>query len=502
MSDDHAAQAIGVYNSHLSDLDPTPVLDDLASGGITFMNCFVTNSICTPSRACILTGQYSHINGILDLEDQEDRSKHDTLGMEKQYLPIEMRKLGYETAMIGKWHLITEPNFDHYEVLPGQGRYNNPGFIKKSDKKYPEERTKYEGHSTDVITDLGIEWIKNRTSGKPFFLMHHYKSPHGPFRYAERYEDYLDGVKIPEPATLFNRDEWGSEATRGSNDSLVHSIGASVSPRHIYRNHVAEFGIDTTLAPDEQVRSAYQEYLQRYLRCIKGIDDNLGRLFDFLKDEGLWENTVIIYTGDQGMMLGAHDFIDKRWMYEESMRMPFILHDPRSDQKGIQTDLIINNTDFAPTILELAGGSVPEYMQGLSFEPEIFGEKPGKWRVGTYYRYWMHLEHLDVPAHFGIRTKDYKLILFYGRHYDDDLMGTKSMYWRDHTAMIRQTPVAWEFYDLKKDPLEMINRYNDPEYSAIISVMKEELKDLREELGDNDESFPELKKIIETNWNK
>jgi len=502
MSDDHAAQAIGVYGSHLASINPTPVLDKLASSGITFANCFVTNSICTPSRACIITGQYSHVNGILDLEDQEDPSKHDTLGMAKQYLPIEMKKLGYETAMIGKWHLITEPNFDYYEVLPGQGRYFNPDFIKKGNKPWPENRTKYEGHSTDVITDLSIEWIRNRKSDKPFLLMHHYKSPHGPFSYAKRYENYLADIDIPEPVSMYSRDGWGSEATRGSNDSLVHNIGASISDRHIYRNYVESYNIDTTLPHDMQTHLAYQEYLKRYLRCIKGIDDNLGRLFKYLKEEGLWENTVIMYTGDQGMMLGAHDFMDKRWMYEESMRMPFIIYDPRSNVSGKNTDLIINNTDFAPTILELAGGTVPEYMQGRSFKSEIYGKSPEDWREGTYYRYWMHLEHLDVPAHFGIRTRDYKLILFYGRHYDNDLMGTKSMYWRDNTAMIRQTPIAWEFYDLKRDPQELINRYSDPEYTGIIARLKNDLKDLRSELGDTDESFPELKKIIEENWDK
>jgi uncharacterized sulfatase len=262
------------------------------------------------------------------------------------------------------------------------------------------------------------------------------------------------------------------------------------------------YNIDTTLSDDMQTHLAYQTYLKKYLRCIKGIDDNLGKLFRFLKKEGLWENTVVMYTGDQGMMLGAHDFMDKRWMYEESMRMPFILHDPRSDQRGKKTDLLINNTDFAPTILELAGGSAPDYMQGKSFASEISGASPKKWRTATYYRYWMHLEHLDVPAHFGIRTQDYKLILFYGQHYDPDLTGTKSMYWEDVSAIIRPTPVAWEFYDLKRDPQELINRYNDPNYTSIIAELKDELKKLRKELHDTDDKFPQLKKIIEANWNK
>lgn len=199
MSDDHAAQAIGVYGSHLASLNPTTVLDELASSGITFANCFVTNSICTPSRACIITGQYSHVNGILDLEDREDPSRHDIPGMAKKYLPIEMRKPGYETAMIGKWHLITEPNFDYYEVLPGQGRYFNPDFIKRGNKPWPENRTKYEGHSTDLITDLSIEWIRNRKSDKPFFLMY-LEHLDVPAHFGIRTRDYklilLQGLKM------------------------------------------------------------------------------------------------------------------------------------------------------------------------------------------------------------------------------------------------------------------------------------------------------------------
>jgi uncharacterized sulfatase len=501
MSDDHAAQAIGAYNSHLAKLNPTPVLDDLASQGITFNNCFVTNSICTPSRASIITGQYSHINGILDLEDQLDPSKHDTLRTEQQYLPIEMKKLGYETAIIGKWHLKTEPNFDYYEVLPGQGKYFNPDFIKKGENNWPENRTKYQGHSADVITDIAINWLKNRNKDAPFFLMHHYKSPHGPFRYAERYETYLEDKDIPAPVSLFFRDGWGSEATRGANDSLVYCLGSSISARNIYRNYVDIYKIDRNLPDDMATYLAYQTYLKKYLRCIKGIDDNLDRLFRFLKKEGLWENTVIMYTGDQGMMLGAHDFMDKRWMYEESMRMPFIVYDPLSDQSGVKSDLIINNTDFAPTILELAGGTTPDYMQGKSFASELVGITPQNWRKATYYRYWMHLEHLDVPAHLGLRTKDYKLIYFYGKHYDADMEGTKSMYWKDVSAIIRSTPVAWEFYDLKRDPQELINRYNYPEYAEVIAKLKDDLRQLRHELKDTDEKYPELKKIIESNWN-
>lgn len=501
MSDDHAAQAIGAYQSHLARLNPTPALDQLAKEGVLFENCFATNSICTPSRACIMTGQYSHVNGILDLEDQLDPAKHDTLEPARHYLPIEMRKQGYETAIIGKWHLQTEPNFDYYNVLPGQGKYFNPVLIEKGENAWPDNQKKFEGFSADVITDLTIAWIRKRDKNKPFFLMHHYKAPHEPFSYPERYNDYLENTDIPEPVSLYFRDGWGSEATRGRNDSLIHSIGSSVSSRNEYRNCVDEYKIDTTLSRDLQTHYAYQNYLKRYLRCVKAVDDNLHRLFNFLKECGLWENTVIIYTSDQGMMLAAHDLIDKRWMYDESMRMPFIVRDPRSDQAHKRTDLIINNTDFAPAIIELAGGKVPEYMQGRSFLQEIYGKTPESWRTGTYYRYWMHLEHLDVPAHFGLRTLEYKLIFFYGRHYDNDMYGTKSLYWIEHSAMIRPTPPAWEFYDLKRDPQELINQYHNPDYQDIISGLKEDLARQREELGDTDEKYPEIKKIVEEYWN-
>ena len=502
MSDDHAAQAIGVYESHLARLNPTPILDQLAHEGILFTNCFVTNSICTPSRACILTGQYSHTSGILDLEDQLDQSKHNLLETKRHYLPIEIRKQGYETAMIGKWHLETEPNFDYYNVLPGQGQYFNPVLISKGAKSWPENSNKYKGYCTDVITDLSIDWIKNRDKNKPFFLMSHYKAPHEPFSYPERYRDYLKNTDIPEPSSLYSRKGWGSEATRGRNDSLINCIGSSVSSRNIYGNLVEDYKVDTTLPKDVQTHLAYQFYLSKYLKCVKAIDDNLKRLFSFLKESGLWENTIIIYTSDQGMMLGAHDFVDKRWMYDESMRMPFILYDPRSNRANKKSDLLINNTDFAPTIIELAGGKVPEYMQGRSFLKEIKGKTPKNWRTGTYYRYWMHLEHLNVPAHFGLRTKNYKLIFFYGKHYDSDMDGTKSIYWKDSSAIIRTTPPAWEFYDMKRDPGELINRYNDVHYQKIIAAMKKELAKQRQDLNDTDEKYPEIKKIIEENWNK
>ena len=494
MSDDHTSQAIGAYGGRLAKLNPTPNLDHLADDGIVFTNAFCTNSICTPSRACIITGQYSQTNGVLDLDGE--------LAADKQYLPKEMSKLGYSTAMIGKWHLHGEPTaFDYYKVLPGQGKYFNTKFREKGKGEWPNNIVQYEGHSTDIITDQSIDYLKNRDKTKPFFLMHHYKAPHDMFEYAPRYKDYLANTKIPEPESLYSQPNWGSEGTKGKNDSLINYIGTSVSKRNMHRNYVQHY-LKDSISGDEATSMAYQTYLKDYLRCVKGVDDNLGRLFDYLKKEGLWENTVIIYTGDQGMMLGEHDLQDKRWMYDESMRMPFIVHYPKGIKPKMKSDLLINNTDYAPTMIELAGGKKPDYMQGESFINTLQGKGEDSWREATYYRYWMHIIHHYVPAHFGLRTKDYKLIFYYGKMYRDT-SEFKDFYWSSqYEGIDRETPASWEFYDLRTDPQELNNRYNDPEYKEIISKLKLDLKIQREELNETDKSFPEINAIIDANWDK
>ena len=499
MSDDHAAQAIGAYGGMLSKLNPTPNIDKLASEGILFKNAFCNNSICTPSRASIISGQYPQTNGVLDLDD--------SLEVEKQYLPIELKKLGYSTAIIGKWHLKNEPvNFDFYKVLPSQGQYFNPTFLEKGKGTWPKNEVKSVGHSSDVITDLTINYLKGVDKSKPFFVMHHYKAPHDMFEYAPRYEDYLKNVEIPEPASMYNQPFFGSAGTRGKKDSLVNFIGTSISPRHTVNigktptNYADRFFGDTA-DPKLATHLAYQKYLKDYLRCVKGVDDNLGRLFDYLKKEGLWENTIIIYTGDQGMMLGEHDFIDKRWMYDEAMRMPFIVHYPKKIQKGQESDLLINNTDYAPTMIDLAGGKVPEYMQGFSFKNTLEGKSQPNWRDATYYRYWMHMIHHYVPAHFGVRTKDYKLIFYYGSHYLTKNQFTNQYWTKTYVGFDEETPHTWEFYDLKNDPQELHNKYNDPAFKTIIEELKEEIKKQREELNETDIKYPHIQKIIDENWN-
>jgi uncharacterized sulfatase len=491
MSDDHTSQAFGIYNSRLATLDPTPNLDRMAKEGIIFDNVFCNNAICTPSRASIITGQYPQTNGVLDLTG--------SIPAESQYLPEEIRKLGYQTAMIGKWHLKEEPAaFDYYNVLPGQGRYFDPTTRESSKGNWPNNTIEHSGHSSDIITDLSLKWLKNRDRSKPFFLMHHFKAPHDLFQNAERYDSYLENVDIPEPESLYRPGNHGSVSTRGVNDSLIHIIGASVSKRCNQWQLGQRLNIGDSIPEPEYTHQVYQAFLKRYLRCVKGVDDNMGRIINYLKEEGIYDNTIIIYTGDQGYFLGEHDYFDKRWMYEEAMRMPFFVRFPDAIEEGRRTDILINNTDFAPTIIELAGGEVPDYMQGKSFKRTLFGKKERNWREATYYRYWMHMAHnLGNPAHFGIRTKRYKLIFFYGTDYVDP---PRTDYWGSQADII--TPPGWEFYDLEKDPHEMNNVYEDPKYADIIENLKEELRTVREELDETDDQYPHIQKIINEYWDK
>ncbi len=475
MSDDHCSQAIGAYGGRLAKLNPTPVIDTLARDGMRFDRVFCNNSICTPSRASIVTGQYSQANGVLDLNG--------SLPPEKQYLPLEMRKAGYHTAMVGKWHLKAEPAaFDYYCVLPGQGEYFDPTFRARGEDPWPKNTIKKDGqHSSDAIADISLDWLqKGWDRKKPFFLMHHFKAPHDPFENAKRYDSYLADVEIPEPPNLHDQpaEGFGSAATR--------DYGAGVTKNHPSWGLGKKLGIDQSLPEPQYGKAVYQKFLKRYLRCVKGVDDNVKRLLDCLKEMGELDNTVIMYTGDQGYFLGEHDFFDKRWIYEESMRMPFIVRWPKTVKAGSTNDWLINNTDFAPTILELAGARAPDYMQGRSFASALAGKpKPADWRTVTYYRYWMHMAHgLRVPAHFGIRSERYKLIFFYG----SDTRGQN------------RTPTAWEFYDLQNDPIEMHNEYSNPKYAQIIAEMKVQLKKTRQELGETDAKYPEIQKIIDEHW--
>ena len=491
MSDDHAAHGISAYGGRLAKIAPTPNLDRLAKEGALFKNAFCTNSICSPSRACVLTGQYNHVNGAVDLGGRVEPGK--------QMLAIEMGKAGYETAMIGKWHLKVEPkDFNYYCVLPGQGKYHGPSFRIRGDKPWGKNLIEFpEKHSTDAITDLTLEWLKDRKKEKPFFLMHHYKAPHDYFENAERYESFLANMDVPEPETLWKRHpKFGSMATRGNQDELIPHIGTSIGNRNPRRSYLRDLpgrfpnefpeNYDPADYTDEQnTRFAYNAYLKKFLRCVKGIDDNLGRLFKHLEETGQMDNTVIIYTGDQGFMLGEHDYQDKRWMYEESMRMPFLVRYPRTIKAGQRFDTIVENVDYAPTMLDFANAHIPKTVQGRSFKTLLeTGEEASDWKKAAYYRYWMHMAHHDNPAHLGMRTKRYKLIYFYGCNYQGGY----------------QTPAGWELYDMKNDPHETKNLYHNPKHAKLAQSLKGWLAKVRKRVGDDGSHYPECEKVVQEFW--
>jgi arylsulfatase A-like enzyme len=469
MSDDHATNAISCYGSRLSQIAPTPNIDRIAREGSKLINCFCTNSICTPSRASILTGKYSHLNGVYTLQD--------ALDPQQQKVAKFLGQAGYQTAMIGKWHLKTEPSgFDYWNVLPGQGRYFNPVLKEKGTGEHT-----YEGHSTDLITNFSIDWLAKRKVSKPFFLMCHFKAPHEPWEYPKRLKDYLADVEIPEPESLWEDKTHRSDGSREYGFTLE-----TMAERQTKKKYHSETPLDKTGKSAKEIRKeAYQIFLKRYLRTITGVDENVGRLLDYLEKNGLAENTVVIYTSDQGYFLGEHNYIDKRWMYEESLRMPFLVRYPKEIKPETTSDEIVINTDFAPLFLDYAKVEPPEDMQGKSFRPILSGNKPGDWRQSMYYRYWLHTTR---PAHYGIRTKKHKLIFFYGLG-----LGKKG-------ADITPTKVGWELYDLEKDPKEMNNVYNDPKYSKIVAELKMELLSLKKELKDEDEKYPELMKVRELYW--
>jgi len=479
MADDHTSQAFQSYGSRLAASAPTDNINRLAREGARLSNCFCTNSICTPSRASILTGQYSHENGVYTLGGDLDRDRN--------HVAKRLNEDGYRTGVIGKWHLGTEPSgFDYYNVLPDQGRYFDPLLKGSNDEwEYRHEGGKeHAGFSTDVITDLSIQWMDDQQeSDSPFCLMTHFKASHEPFSYPDRNSDLFTDATLPEPPSLWEDPGHRSAGSREYGftiDTMVHRL---VNESH--GNWDPPEPLDE-MSERERKRHGYQRFVARYLRSVATLDENVGRLIDHLDETGLSENTIVVYTSDQGYFLGEHDYIDKRWMFEESIRMPFLIRYPGEIQPGSVIDDIVLNVDFAPTFLDFAGIEPPEYMQGRSFRSNLGGETPADWREAMYYRYWNHGGPSRRPAHYGIRTRRYKLMFYYGLGLDKD----------DGEP----TEPGMELYDLAKDPHEMDNVYDDPAYEEVATRLKNELLAKKRQLGDTDEEYPELLERRDEVW--
>lgn len=534
-SDDHAVPAISAYKSFLSGIVETPNLDRLAKEGMRFENAFCTNSICTPARATVLTGKYSQNNGIKTLDRAFDGSQ--------QTFPKLLQKAGYYTGIVGKWHLKSQPTgFDYYNVLPGQGNYFNPNMSESSGPWFvvpggdpnvpfwlaeegkpggfnPDGIQKHEGYVTDVITDKTLDFLRNRPKDKPFLLMYQHKAPHDMFQYDKKHAHLYKDIDIPEPFNLLddykNRSRAIKRATqriylsseeRSDNSSQMLIDGQSINETRVmgdftslqalceflHKENTDEFdeimNKVESFSLEERTKIAYQMYIKAYLRCVASIDENIGRILNYLDEEGLTENTIVIYTSDQGFFLGEHGLFDKRFMYDESLRIPLLIRYPKKIKPGSVSEDFAVNIDFAPTLLDFAGIEAPADMDGVSLKPVLEGKTPDNWRTDMYYRYWMHRAHFNIAAHYGIRTDRYKLIFYYGLPLDAS------------GAFSESTPPEWELFDLQKDPHEMNNVYDDPAYSEVIKDLKIRLLELKKQYGDTDEKYPELMAVRKNHW--
>jgi len=450
MSDDHASHAMSCYGSRINE---TPNLDRISKGGMRFTNCFCTNSICTPSRATILAGTYNHVNGVTTLATPMDNRL--------QTFPKILRSTGYQTAIIGKWHLGQGPEheptgFDFWRVLPGQGEYHNPEMIDAGDRKV------FKGYATDLITDMSLDWLKQRDKKRPFCLLCHHKAPHRPWEPDKKHSRMYEDFDIPEPET-FN-DDYSTRASAAA--------AATMRIENDLNLQDLKMPVPEGLTKEQEKKWKYQRYIKDYLRTIASIDDNVGRLLDYLDAEDLTENTMVIYTSDQGFFLGDHGWFDKRFMYEESLRMPFIIRYTGEINPGTVNNDIILNVDFAPLFLDLAGIDKPGEFQGKSFLPLLKEQKPEGWQESMYYRYWMHKSGHNVYAHYGVRTLKYKLIYYYS-----DALNQPG-------TIDESYEPEWELFDLEKDPCELNNVYSNPAYADIIKELKTELHRLQRKVGD------------------
>ena len=480
-TDDHAPHAIGAYNGWLKSVNPTPNIDKLAAEGMLFVNSFCTNSICGPSRAVIQTGKHSHKNGFMN--------NGNTFDWNQQTFPKLLQKAGYQTAIYGKSHLKGHPQgYDSWAVLPGQGLYYNPDMIT------PDGQVTIEGYCTDIVTDMAVEFLKEgRDDSKPFMLMVQHKAPHRNWMPALRHLTLYDDIEIPEPSTLFDDYRDNALAARYQEleiDRHMHinyDLFLDLTPdfpdlpirtdksawRNLQRMNPEQVKLwraayepkdkafhEANLTGKDLVRWKYQRYAKNYLRSVKGVDESVERLVDTIDELGLDDNTIIIYSSDQGFYIGDHGWYDKRWMYEESLKMPFIVKWPGVTQPGSRSTKMVQNLDYAETFLDIAGAPIPSDMQGVSLVPLLEGENPRDWRKSIYYHYYEYPSVHMVPRHNGIRTNRYKLMHFY--QFDE-----------------------WEFYDLRSDPDEYNNLYGNPEYKKLINRMKRELNGLVEKYDDD-----------------
>ena len=468
-SDDHAYQAVSAYQHSLK-LIQTPNIDRLAKEGMLFHRALVPNSICGPSRATVMTGKYSHANGFYN----NTNSRFDG---SQQTFPKLLRAAGYQTAIVGKWHLETDPTgFDYWEILPGQGVYYNPPMNRMG------EKVKHEGYVTDIITDLSLDWLKKRDKSKPFLMMAHHKAPHREWSPNLKYLGWNKEQKFPEPPTLFDnytgrgRAEYEQDMTLEKTFTKLDSklvVPNSLNEQQrkawsaFYDPRNAEFD-QANLTGKDLVRWRYQRYLHDYLGCILSVDESVGRMLKYLDDEGLAQDTIVIYSSDQGFYLGEHGWFDKRWFYEESVRTPLLARWPGVVKPGSENRHLVSNLDFASTFLEAAGQPVPPDIQGRSLVPILRGQPPADWRKSFYYHYYEFPGPHKVRKHYAVITDRYKLVHFY----EPDVN-------------------YWELFDREKDPQELTSFYEDPAYAATRAELHTELARLRKELKVPDPDPPE-----------
>ncbi len=508
MSDDHAAQAISAYGHGINQ---TPNIDRIGANGARLDHCYVTNSICTPSRAAILTGTYNHVNGVTSLATGfNNRLPHVAKHLQRE---------GYQTAIVGKWHLHEGPQhcptgFDYWSVLPGQGEYFNPDMTENG------EKITEEGYTTEIITNKCVDWIKNRDKERPFFMMCHHKAPHRSWEYHPKYDDlYSDEIPYPDSFDddYSNRAKAAVEARMRVESDMTYQDLDLVQPYFPGKDQAyslsnrrtphmmvpfpetdegcrelklicSRTGHTFTFASREELKKfKYQRYMQKYLRTVASIDESVGTLLDMLDEENITDNTMVIYTSDQGFFLGEHGWFDKRFIYEESFRMPFLIQFPQVVEPGTKIDAMASNVDFAPTWLDYAGVAIPDYMQGTSIRPILEGQEAPDWQETAYHRYWMNQDHNhNAYAHYGIRDHRYKLVYWYNEACDTP--GSTAPDFEDKD---------WELFDTQEDPLELFNCFYDPNKREVVERMLQLLDEKQATIGDVPEHYtPDVLQLL------